>query len=140
MNKADKIKEKYLSLRVMEDNIDYAIDAVKEGTKREFILETLMADYRGMSESQSTQLLNELFEAYGGEFKKENSGGYLFGTLFLLVGLTGAGFAIAFLISGEIKIKFLLLALAGALFGLSQGSILIYKSFRGKYRDNDSPL
>lgn len=129
-----------MSLGVKEDNIDYAIDAVKEGTKREFILESLTADYRGMNENQSTQLLDELFEAHGGEFKKENSGGYLFGTLFLLVGLTGAGFAIAFLISGEIKIKFLLLALAGALFGLTQGSVLIYKSVRGKYRDNDSPL
>jgi len=140
MQKFDPIKSKYLKLGVSEDNIEYAIAAVIDGTRRDHILETLTADYRGMSESQSTQLLNDLFEANGGEFKKENRGGYLYGILFCIVGVTGIGFLIAMLVSGEFRIKFLILSGAVAVFGLLKGPSLILKSLRGKYRDNDDPF
>jgi hypothetical protein len=105
MGKFDIIKSKYLTLGVTEDNIHYAIGAVIDGTKREHIIETLTADYRGMSESQSSQILEDLFEANGGEFKK-NRGGYLYSILLCLAGVTGIGFLIAMLVSGEWKLKF----------------------------------
>jgi len=127
MGKFDSIRSKYLTLGVTEDNIEYAIGAVIDGTKREHIMETLTADYRGMPESQSLQILEELFEANGGEFKKENRGGYLYGILLCLVGVTGMGFLIAMLVSGEWKLKFVLLSLAGAAFGLFKGPALIVK-------------
>ena len=140
MRKTDLIKEKYLYIGVREDNIDFAIEAVLDGTKREIIIETLRADYRGMTQEQSSRLLEELFEANGGEFKKENRTGYLFGTMLTLIGLLGAGFLLGMLITGELKSKFLLIAGAVALFGLIQGPVLLYKSFKGKYRDDDSPF
>ncbi len=133
------IKSKYLALGVTENNIDYATEAIIDGTKREHILETLTADYRGMTESQSTQLIEDLFQANGGEFKKENRGGYLYGILFCIVGLIGLGLLIAMLISGEWKPKFIILSVAAALFGLIKGPGLIIKSFRGNYRDSDEP-
>ena len=76
MRKFEKMKSKYLALGVSENNLDFAIGAVIDGSKREHILETLNADYRGMSESQSTQMLEDLFEANAGEFKKAMSGNY----------------------------------------------------------------
>lgn len=137
MAKFNLIKEKYLLLGVREDNIDFAISAVVDGTKRVHIIESLTADYRGMTEAESTRLLEDLFAANGGEFKKENRGGYLNGALLLLVGLLGAGFFIAMLVSGGVKIKFIVLSLVAALFGLPAGVIAIIKSVKGKYRDND---
>ena len=134
------IKSKYLALGVKEDNIDYAISAVTDGAKREHIIETLTADYRGMSESQSTQILEDLFEANGGEFKTENRGGYLYGILLCVVGVVGLCILIALLASGNLRIKFIVLAAGAALFGLLKGPALIVKAFRGKYRDSDDPL
>ena len=134
------IKSKYLALGVKEDNIDYAISAVTDGAKREHIIETLTADYRGMSESQSTQILEDLFEANGGEFKTENRSGYLYGILLCVVGVVGLCILIALLASGNLRIKFIVLAAGAALFGLLKGPALIVKAFRGKYRDSDDPL
>lgn len=135
----ENIKLKYLSLGVKEDNIDYAIGAVADGAKREHMLETLTASYRGMTESQATQMLIDLFEANGGEFKTENRGGYLYGVLLCLVGVLGLGFLTVMLVSGELRIKFVLLAAMAALFGLATGPSLLIKAFRGKYRDDDEP-
>ncbi|MGN6490697.1 MAG: hypothetical protein ACTHLE_01775 [Agriterribacter sp.] len=140
MHKLDLVKQKYLNLGVKEDNLDFAIGAVSDGTRREIILETLTADYRGMNQEQSLQLLEDLFEANGGEFRKENRGGYLYGVTLVLIGIIGIGSLIAMLVNGGVKLKFILLAAAVALFGLIQGPILLYKSFRGKYRDEDSPF
>ena len=140
MKKIEQVKVKYLALGLQEDNIDYTITAVLEGTRREIILESLMASYRGMTEEQSNQLLTELFEANGGEFRKENRDGYLFGTMILLFGVTGLGFAIAFLVNGVFQPKLLLFAIAVALFGLFKGPVLLYKSLRGTYREHDSPF
>ncbi len=140
MSKFNQVKQKYLSLGVTEDNIDFAISAVKDGTTREIILETLTADYRGMSMNEATALLESLFEANGGEFKKENRGGFVFGSLLLILGVAGIGVFISLLIAENYKIKFLLISGAAALLGLTKGSALLYKSFRGKYRDADSPF
>ena len=131
------VKQKYLTLGVREDNIDFAISAVSDGSSRDIISEVLTADYRGMTEAQSKELLEDLFKANGGEFRKENQGGYLYGTLFLLVGLIGLGFLIVILISGEGNMKMLLLSLAGTLIGLPKGISLIIKAMKGKFRDGD---
>ena len=140
MQKFGLVKSKYLTLGVTEENIDYAIESVIDGTKQELILETLTANYRGVSGSQAAQLLQDIYVVNGGEFKKENRGGYLYGTLLSLVGLISVGFFITMLVSGEGKIKFMAIAFAGAAFGLAKGPILIIKSLRGKFRDNDDPF
>ncbi len=140
MLKFHSIKDKYLELGVSESNIDTAIDAVLDGTKRAFIIETLTADYRGLSETTSSQLLNDLFEANGGEFKHENRGGYLTGVLLLIVGLLGAGFFTAMLISGEATLKFMILSFSAALLALPGAIIVLIKSVKGKYRDSDDPF
>lgn len=142
MAKFDLIRQKYLSLGVKEDNVDFAIEAVIDGTRREHIIESLTADYRGMTEAQSNVLLEELFMANGGEFKKENSRGYLFAVLLLLIGITGTGFLIAFLLSGgvAVKLKLILVSLSAALFGLIKGGTLLAKSLKGNYRDSDDPF
>lgn len=134
------LKSKYLLLCIKEDNIDYAISAVKDGTKREHILESLTADYRGMTERESTSMLNDLFEANGGEFKAENRGGYLYGILLCTIGVLGLGFLIGMLSSGEWRLKFVIIAATAALAGLTKGPQLIIKAFRGKYRDGDDPF
>lgn len=134
------LKSKYLLLGIKEDNIDYAISAVKDGTKREHIVESLTADYRGMTEKESTSMLNDLFEANGGEFKSENRGGYLYGILLSATGILGLGFLLGMLSSGEWKLKFLIIAASAALAGLGKGPYLIVKAFRGKYRDADDPF
>lgn len=53
MKKFNSIKTKYLQLGVTESNIGYVIDIFVNGTKREYIIETLTSGYRGMHESQS---------------------------------------------------------------------------------------
>jgi hypothetical protein len=141
MKKFAAIKARYLQSGAREENIDYAIAAVKEGTKREHIIESLCADYRGMTAADATGLLDDLYLANGGEFKKENRGGYLFGALLLMLGLAASGFLIMMFTSGsEIRIKFVMLAIAGAGFGLVKGSTLLFKSFSGRYRENDDPF
>lgn len=135
MAKFDTIKNKYLALGVTEDNIDFAIGAVKDGSKREYIIEMLTADYRGMTEARSIAILEELFEANGGEFKKENSGGYLYGVLFLLLGIASTVVLVMQLQEEYLRIKLLLLSIAGVLFGFIMGASYIIKAMRGKFRD-----
>ena len=89
---------------------------------------------------QSKEMLDELFEANGGEFRKENRGGYLYAILLLLVAITGTTFFIAILLTGEINMKLISLSLAGAIFGFSTGLSLLYKSLKGKYRREDDPF
>lgn len=139
MGKFDAIIEKYTSQGVSQDNIEYAISAVKDGSKRAHIIDSLTADYRGMTVFQSMDLLDELFEANGGEFKKENRGGYLYGTLFLLIGL-GCAFYIGYvLINGGVIIR-PVLVFAGAIIGLVGAASYYIKSLLGKYRDEDEPF
>src|SRR5687768_14439676 len=87
MKKFAHIIEKYQSRGISADNIEYAIDSVKHGAKREHVIENLTADYRGMNLTDANGLLNELFTVNGGEFKKENRYGYLFGAFLLMLGI-----------------------------------------------------
>lgn len=137
MQTINQIKEKYLFSGLKEDNIDFAITSVKEGNKREHIIESLTADYRGMSKEKANRLLDELYEAVGGEFKKENNGGYANGATLLIIGLFGAGFLFAMIYSGEWKLKYLILAVIAAIFGFTNGIRALTKAIKGKYRDTD---
>jgi hypothetical protein len=139
MKNINLIKAKYLGKGVTADNLEYAIEAVIDGSKREHIIENLTADYRGMQAGEANQLLEELFVANGGEFKKENRGGYLFGIVFLLVGLA-ASFYIYFVNDylGKSRLFYLIWALA--IGGLVGGAIYIGMAVRGKYRDSHDPF
>lgn len=139
MKKFKPIIEKYTNKGVTIDNIEYAIESVKQGSKREHVLENLTADYRGMQITDANSLLEELFAVNGGEFKKENRTGYLYGFFFLMLGLL-AGFYVfyVFMYGGLIKrpVTISLMALAGT----GTGLFLIIKAMRGKYRDADDPF
>ncbi len=139
MKNINTIKAAHLAKGVKEENLTYAIDAVKEGSKREHILENLTADYRGMDYLQATQLLEELFAANGGEFKKENRGGYLFGIVFLLVGLAAAFYIYTVNDFGG-KLKMVIIMWSLAIGGLGGGVIYIMMALRGKYRDSHDPF
>lgn len=140
MKKFSPVKSKYLSLGIKEENIDYAIGAVKEDAKREHIIENLTASYRGMTEATAVPLLDELYAANGGEFKSENRGGYITGAILCILGIAGTWFFISMLVSGEWTLKILILSLAAAIFGLGKGIQLIIKSNKGDFRDTDDPI
>ena len=57
-----ELKEKYLKLGVLERHFDYAVSAVKSGTKREIILKNLTSDVRKMEKSISSSLELEAVE------------------------------------------------------------------------------
>jgi hypothetical protein len=139
MRKFDLIIEKYRNKGVSADNIEYAIDSVKYGTKREHILDGLTADYRGMNADDATSLVEELFVANGGEFKKENRTGYLYGTFILLLGLLCAYYIFHVFTYGGVLVRPILIFLA-AILGILGGLILITKALLGKYRDTDDPF
>lgn len=139
MKNIDAIKAKYLSKGVKEDNLAYAIDAVKEGSKREHIIENLTADYRGMQPNEARLLLEELFAANGGEFKKESKGGYLYGAFFLLFGLAAAFYIYYVYTYGGVLIKPVLMW-AVAIVGTLGGIVYIALAMMGKYRDADEPF
>jgi hypothetical protein len=139
VGKFDKLIEKYSEKGVSADNIAYAISAVKDGIRREHILESLTADYRGMNSEQSIHLLEDLFAANGGEFKKENRGGYLYATMFLLIGCVCAFFILSGLYYGEVPRKPVLF-LVGATGGIGGGIYYLTKSLKGKFRDEDEPF
>ncbi len=93
----------------------------------------------GMQLMDANMLLEELFILNGGEYKKENRTGYLYGAVFLLLGvLCSACIAYTF-ISGAVWYKPVLTSI-GAVTGLLAGLGLIVKSLRGKYRDSDDPF
>lgn len=140
MKKFSSIKDRYQLLGVKEDNIDFAIDAILDGTKREIIIDALTSIYRGMKFERATQLLNDLYEANGGEYKSVNREGFLYGILFSLAGLLGVGFLVGMITSGEWKFKFLLFFVGLAFTGFVIGPRLIIKSIKGQYRENDSPF
>ena len=139
MSKFDAIKQQYLDKGIQEANIDYAIESVQYGTKREFILDNLTADYRGMSREQAVSLVETLFAANGGEFRKENKGGYLYGGLLLAAGVLLAFYICYVMIFGGILIR-PILVVAVMLFCLGSGGRLLFKAMRGKYRDSDEPF
>jgi hypothetical protein len=139
MKKFTSIVEKYQSRGISVDNIEYAIDSVKRGAKREHVIENLTADYRGMNLTDANGLLNELYTANGGEFKKENRYGYLFGSFLLMLGLL-----FAFYIYGKFNYGGLLVrpvaVIACAICFTGLGLVYIVKALLGKYRDSDEPF
>lgn len=136
MKKFDPIIQKYRNKGVSADNIEYAIDSVKDGTKRELILENLTADYRGMNAGDATRLLEELFVVNGGEFKKENRNGYWVGAFLLLMGLSSAYYIFHVFTYGGVLVKPILVFIV-AILGPLGGIIAIIRALRGKYRDED---
>lgn len=82
--KLEEVKEKYVSLGVAEKNVDYALNAVKTGTKKDFIMKNLTSDIRKVDVATANSMLDEMFAANGGEFKYENRGGYLYSTFYLI--------------------------------------------------------
>jgi hypothetical protein len=139
MKQFEEIISRYNKMGVDAGNIEFAIDSVKDGAKKEHILENLTANYRGMSSDQATALLDELFVANGGEFKKENQGGYLYGTMFLMAGITCSLFIASAFYYHEMLMKPALFVI-GAIGGLSGGVYYFSKAIKGKFRDSDEPF
>lgn len=139
MKKFANIIDKYQSRGVSIDNIEYAVESVKRGAKREHILDNLSADYRGMNLTDANGLLNELFEVNGGEFKKENRYGYLFGSFMLMLGLPCAFYIYYVFTYGGILVR-PIVVFGLAIVGTFSGLYLIIKALLGKYRDADEPF
>lgn len=139
MGKFDQIIDKYTRAGIGADNIEYAISAVKDGTRRENILENLMTDYRGMQYDHANALLEDLYVANGGEFKKENRGGYLFGIAFLVVGCSCAFYILYVLYFGGVLIRPILVSIVG-IAGIAGGIKYLMKALKGEYRDHDEPF
>ena len=139
MSKFDAVKQQFLDKGIKSENIDYTIDAVKNGTKREFILENLTADYRGMSQEEAVPLIDALFAAGGGEFKKVNRDGYLFGGALLAAGLLLAFYIGYVLLFGGVLVRPTLVVASAVVF-MGLGAKLLFKAVRGNYRDTDEPF
>jgi hypothetical protein len=84
-------------------------------------------------------LLNELFEANGGEFKKENRYGYLFGTFLLMIGLPLAYYIYYVFTYGGTLVRPITVFI-GAIGCNTLGIILLILAICGKYRDSDEPF
>jgi hypothetical protein len=136
MGKFDNVIEKYNNVGVSMSNIQLAIDGVKDGVYREHILENLTADYRGMDPIVAEAMLEDLFAANGGEFKKENRNGYLYGIVFLMLGAACSFFIIESFIYNEQLIRPALFW-AGAIAGIGGAVFYFSKAIRGKFREGD---
>jgi hypothetical protein len=139
MSQFDEVRQRFLGRGVTAENIDYAIDSVKNGTKREYILENLTADYRGMTHDEAVPLVEALYVANGGEFKKENRSGYLFGGTALVTGLLLSLYIISAVFHAGYRAAVLWRIVIPAILLLSVGVRLLWKAMRGKYRDTDEP-
>lgn len=141
MKKVEKyasVKENYLRKGVAEYNIDYAVDAILEGTKKKLILENLTGDYRKMTEADANAMLNDLYAAGGGEFAVENRRGYFLGGLLLLIGIMCHFIILPFLeqdpgfgFRGMGKYFYLL-----CYGSLILGALILLSSFLGGYRED----
>jgi hypothetical protein len=135
MRKFNEVAKKYAALGISQDNIDYAISTVKDGIRREHALQSLTADYRGVDFFLATELLEDLYEANGGEFKKENRGGYYIAALLLILGIGTAWYVInTFMYGGTLYLQ--VVALGGIC--LITGIIVMVKTMLGKYRVDDT--
>lgn len=133
-----ELKEKYLKLGVLERHFDYAVSAVKSGTKREIILKNLTSDVRKMEKSISSDLLDDLFQSNGGEFKYENRTGYLYSSAYLLIAIICGIFSISSLFnhsSQQFSLKMQIATTVG-FFSFSYLFVkTIFLTLRGKHRD-----
>ena len=133
-----ELKEKYLKLGVLERHFDYAVSAVKSGTKREIILKNLTSDVRKMEKSISSDLLDDLFQSNGGEFKYENRTGYLYSSAYLLIAIICGIFSVSSLFnhsSQQFSLKMQIVTTVG-FFSFSYLFVkTIFLPLRGKHRD-----
>ena len=138
MSKYTPVIEKYKKQGISEDNIEFALDAAKTGTKREHALESLTADYRKLDYATANAMLNDFYFASGGEFKVENKKGYLHGIFLLLIIGLPCSFYIGYVfINGGIIVRPILVGL-GAFFGNVVGIFAIIQAIRGKFRDSNN--
>ena len=135
-----ELKEKYLKLGILERHFDYAVSAVKSGTKRDIIMKNLTSDVRKMNKSISSDLLDDLFLANGGEFKYENRAGYLYSSAYLLVAVVCGFLSFASIFSHpnssyQFSLRLQILVIVG-FFSFSYLFIkTIFLTLRGKHRD-----
>ena len=133
-----ELKEKYLKLGVLERHFDYAVSAVKSGTKREIILKNLTSDVRKMEKSISSDLLDDLFQSNGVEFKYENRTGYLYSSAYLLIAIICGIFSVSSLFnhsSQQFSLKMQIVTTVG-FFSFSYLFVkTIFLTLRGKHRD-----
>jgi hypothetical protein len=139
MKKFDKIIEKYTEKGIAFDNIDYAISAIKDGTRREMILESLTADYRGMKLQEANIMLEELYKINGGEFKKENRGGYLYSAVFFIAGACFS-FYIYYVYTYGGTLYSPIAMFIGAIGGILGGIMFLLLSLFGEYRQEIEPF
>ncbi len=139
MSKFDNIIEKYTEKGFAFDDIDYAIAAVKDGTRRELILESLTADYRGMKLNNANALLEDIYKINGGEFKKENRGGYLYSAVFFIKGASFSYYIYYVYRYGGVLYSPIVIFI-GAIGGLLGGLLFLLLSIFGKYRQEDEPF
>jgi hypothetical protein len=88
MEQFDAIAEKYHRAGISQDNLEYAVTAVKFGSNPTQILENLKVGYKNknLNDDLANALLKDLFVANNHELKKKKRGILLFGTSYLLVG------------------------------------------------------
>lgn len=139
MKKFEAVIAKYHAKGVSLENIEYAISAVKDGSKRAHTIESLTADYRGVEYNLANNMLEDMYKVNGGEFKKENRNGYLFGTFLLMLGSGLAYYIWSVNHYGGIWVS-PILTTAGAIVFLGGGLLLIITSLLGKYRDDMEPF
>ncbi len=139
MSKFDNIIEKYIATGLTFDDIDYAISAAKDGTRRELILESLTADYRGINLQNANALLEDIYKANGGEFKKENRGGYLYSAIFFIMGASSSYYIYYVFKNGGVLYSPIAIFI-GAIGGLLGGLLFLLLSIFGKYRQEDEPF
>lgn len=132
-----ELKEKYLKLGVLEKHFDYAVSAVKNGTKREIILKNLTSDVRKMDSELSSNLLNDIFQSNGGEFKYENRIGFLYSLAYFMVAFLC--FLLIYISVFSSDYSFNVKVQVGAFIGFFSFSFLFAKTLfltlRGKHRD-----
>jgi hypothetical protein len=63
--------------------------------QREIILKNLTSDVRKMEKSISSDLLDDLFQSNGGEFKYENRTGNLYSSAYLLIAIICGIFSVS---------------------------------------------
>ncbi|TDW49736.1 hypothetical protein EV144_102157 [Flavobacterium sp. 270] len=137
MKKFNNVIERYTEYGISEVNIEYAIQEVLDGTKREYIVQSLTADYRGMTFGQATALLNDLYLAGGGEFKRQNRKGYFWAFFFLLVSFICSYFTYhVWTESGIISLKII----AGAVLCFIAGIGSLIAVLFGFYREEHEPF
>jgi hypothetical protein len=133
MKKFELVIEKHTNLGISYGNIDYAISAVNDGTRRELILESLTADYRGMSYPDAFLLLEDIYKACGGEFVKENKKGYVISILLLLFGVACFLWVLVFYLKDEdLPTAFIYYGILSTLLGF----LFLAKTLDGKFREN----